>query len=206
MKYTLPTLTLAISAALSGCATPHSSAVSQPVVDSPAPNVAQPLQRQLAEGLYEMALSPQGDALYVASAEGFKNVQGGAVYTLDPHTLNTIGLTHTDLKNFALQLSAEGKTLYVSNSLDGGISAIDTATGKVKNRLLFSERNEKGRPYGARQLLLLNNTLYVGAVADPAQIWVVDATTLKLKTRIKNTGKLDDRPALLRTNRSRVRR
>ncbi len=189
MKYTLPALTLAISAALSGCATPHSSAVSQPVVDSPVPNVAQPLQRQLAEGLYEMALSPQGDALYVASAEGFKNVQGGAVYTLDPHTLNTIGLTHTDLKNFALQLSAEGKMLYVSNSLDGGISAIDTATGKVKNRLLFSERNEKGRPYGARQLLLLNNTLYVGAVADPAQIWVVDATTLKLKTRIKNTGK-----------------
>ncbi|MCD8670327.1 hypothetical protein LUD45_23620, partial [Klebsiella pneumoniae] len=114
MKYTLPALTLAISAALSGCATPHSSAVSQPVVDSPVPNVAQPLQRQLAEGLYEMALSPQGDALYVASAEGFKNVQGGAVYTLDPHTLNTIGLTHTDLKNFALQLSAEGKTLYVS--------------------------------------------------------------------------------------------
>lgn len=56
---------------------------------------------------------------------------GRAVYTLDPHTLNTIGLTHTDLKNFALQLSA-GKTLYVSNSLDGGISAIDTATGKVK--------------------------------------------------------------------------
>ena len=56
MKYTLPALTLAISAALSGCATPHSSAVSQPVVDSPVPNVAQPLQRQLAEGLYEMAL------------------------------------------------------------------------------------------------------------------------------------------------------
>ena len=55
MKYTLPALTLAISAALSGCATPHSSAVSQPVVDSPVPNVAQPLQRQLAEGLYEMA-------------------------------------------------------------------------------------------------------------------------------------------------------
>ncbi len=42
---------------------------------------------------------------------------------------------------------------------------------------------------GARQILLLNNTLYVGAVADPAQIWVVDANTLKLKARIKNTGK-----------------
>jgi Cu/Ag efflux protein CusF len=36
-----------------------------------------------------------------ASAEGFKDVQGGAVYKLDPQTLNTIGLTHTDLKNLA---------------------------------------------------------------------------------------------------------
>ncbi len=102
MKYTLPALALAISATLGGCATHHSAAVAQPVVNSPAANVAQPLQRQLAEGLYEMALSPQGDALYVASAEGFKDVQGGAVYKLDPQTLNTIGLTHTDLKNFAL--------------------------------------------------------------------------------------------------------
>ncbi|MDU7297894.1 MAG: hypothetical protein E7L38_26500, partial [Klebsiella pneumoniae] len=42
-----------------------------------------------------------------------------------------IGLTHNDLQCFPLPLSAEGKTLYVSNSLDGGISAIDTATGKV---------------------------------------------------------------------------
>lgn len=116
-------------------------------------------------------------------------MQGGVIYILDPHTLNTIGLTYTDLKNFALQLSAEGKALYVSSSLDGGINAIDITTGKIKNRLLFSERSEKGCSYGARQLLLLNNTLYVGVVADPAQIWVVDATTLKLKTRVKNTGK-----------------
>jgi DNA-binding beta-propeller fold protein YncE len=91
-----------------------------------------------------MALSPRGDALYVASAEGFKDVQGGAVYKLDPKTLKTIGLSYTDLKNFAVQITPDGKTLFVTNSLDGGISAIDTATGKVKKRLLFSERNEKG--------------------------------------------------------------
>ncbi|WP_238892642.1 amino acid permease [Klebsiella pneumoniae] len=152
MKYTLPALTLAISAALSGCATPHSSAVSQPVVDSPVPNVAQPLQRQLAEGLYEMALSPQGDALYVASAEGFKNVQGGAVYTLDPHTLNTIGLTHTDLKNFALQLSAEGKTLYVSNSLDGGITAAE------------AQNPEKSIPKAVNQVVYRILLFYIGSL------------------------------------------
>lgn len=45
MKYTLPALALAISATLGGCATHHSAAVAQPVVNSPAANVAQPLQR-----------------------------------------------------------------------------------------------------------------------------------------------------------------
>lgn len=189
MKHTLPALALVISAVLSGCAATHTTPVSQPVAAKSAETTVQPIRRDLAEGLYEMALSPKGDALYVASAEGFKDVQGGAVYKLDPTTLKTIGMTHTDLKNFAVQLSPDGSTLFVTNSLDGGISAIDTANGKVKKRLLFSERNEKGLPYGARQILLLDNTLYVGAVADPALIWVVDAKTLKLKTRIKNAGK-----------------
>lgn len=36
-----------------------------------------------------------------------------------------------------------------------------------------------------RAVLLHNGLLYIGAVADPAVIWVVDAETLKLKTRIK---------------------
>ena len=49
-------------------------------------------QRALADGLYEMALSPAGDALYVASAEGFKDVQGGVVYKLDPKTLKNARL------------------------------------------------------------------------------------------------------------------
>lgn len=190
MKKTTSVLALLIAAALSGCAadsTPASSAVAQEKTVVPA--VADVQQRALADGLYEMALSPAGDALFVASAEGFKDVQGGVVYKLDPKTLKTIGLSHTDLKNFGMALSPDGKTVYVTNSLDGGLSALNTADGKVKNRVLFPERNAEGFPYGARQVLLHNGLLYIGAVADPAAIWVVDAETLKLKTRIKNTGK-----------------
>lgn len=186
MKRTLTAF--AVAFALAGCAaqsTPTATQAPQPV----APAATDVVTRSLADGLYEMALSPAGDALYVSSAEGFKDVQGGAVYKLDPATLKTTGVSHTDLKNFAMAMSPDGKTVYVTNSLDGGISAISTAEGKVKARLLFPERNEKGLPYGARQILLHNDTLYVGAVADPAVIWVVDAKTLKLKTRIKNTGK-----------------
>ena len=190
MKLKLSVIALAL--ALGGCAA-HSNTAQQTAAPAaqqqPAPVTDNLTRRELADGLYEMALSPKGDALYVASAEGFRNVQGGAVYKLDPTPLKTLGLTYTDLKNFGAALSDDGSTLIVTNSLDGGISAINTADGKVKKRLLFPERNEKGLPYGARQILLHNNTLYVGAVADPALIWVVDANTLKLKTRIRNTGK-----------------
>lgn len=187
MTIKTPLLALVAAMTLAGCAAPKT-----PVQTAAVQATVQPtdtVSRDLAAGLYEMALTPAGDALYVASAEGFKDVQGGAVYKLDAKTLKTIGLSHTDLKNFATAISADGKTLYVTNSLDGGVTALNTEDGKVKARLAFPERNEKGLPYGARQILLHNDTLYVGAVADPALIWVVDAKTLTLKTRIKNTGK-----------------
>lgn len=69
----------------------------------------------------------------------------------DPKTLKTLGLSHTDMKNFGMALSPDGKTVYVTNSLDGGLSALNTADGKVKNRVLFPERNAEGFPYGARR-------------------------------------------------------
>ncbi|GGD17257.1 hypothetical protein GCM10011513_13340 [Franconibacter daqui] len=183
-------LALLAAFALGGCAAqkpaqPQAAAV-------PAAQTAQKtdlLQRELAYGVYELVENPQDHAIYVATAQSFKEVQGGVIYKLDPKTLNTLGESHTDLKNFGAAQDAEGKTLFVTNSLDGGISAIDTANGKVKGRLLFSERNEKGFPYGAREILWRDGLLYVGGVGDPAVIWVVDAETLKLKARIKNAGK-----------------
>lgn len=128
------------------------------------------LKRDLADGLYEMALNPAVYALYVASAEGFKDVQGGMVYKLDTKTLKTIGCSHTDLKNFGMAISPDGKTVYVTNSLDGGLSALNTADGKVKHRVLFPERNPEDFPYGARLVLLHNGLPYIGAVTDPVVI------------------------------------
>lgn len=151
-------------------------------------------KRHLADGLYDMVINSSGDALYVASSEGFKDVEGGVIYKLDPETLKTVAVTHTDLKNFALIMSPDNKTLYTTHTMDGGFSAISVEEGKVKERTLFPERNDKGpykgRPYLARKILLHDDTLYIAAAADPALIWVVDARTLKLKTRIQNAGRL----------------
>ncbi|WP_326470469.1 SMP-30/gluconolactonase/LRE family protein [Enterobacter wuhouensis] len=188
MTKKLSALALLVAASLSGCAARHAA----PAPDVPktvtAPAETGVLKRELADGLYEMVLNQKGDALFVASAEGFKDVQGGVIYKLDPTTLKTIGRSHTDLKNFAMTLSPDGHTLYVTNSLDGGISAINTADGKIKKRLMFTERNKEGFPFGAREILLHEGTLYVGGVGDPGVIWVVDAETLKLKKTIKNAG------------------
>lgn len=190
MSKKFSTLALLVAVSLSGCAAQH-TATTQPAADIPkpaAPAQTNVIKRDLADGLYEMVLSPKEDALYVASSEGFKDVQGGVVYKLDPATLKTTGRSHTDLKNFALAISPDGKTVYATNSLDGGISAISTEDGKVKKRLLFTERNKEGYPYGARQVLLHNDVLYIGGVGDPAVVWVVDAKTLALKKTIKNAG------------------
>lgn len=69
------------------CGAYHASQQRQRYGKTAQPAVSDVQQRALADGLYEMALSPAGDALYVASAEGFKDVQGGVVYKLDPKRL-----------------------------------------------------------------------------------------------------------------------
>lgn len=185
-------LMLLVGLALAGCSAQQGGGASATATGTPAAAATQSAQLQknaLGDGLYEMALTPDGQALYVASAQGFKDVQGGAIYKLDPATLKVLGITHTDLKNFGVAMDPQGKTLYVTNSLDGGVSALDIASGKITGRLLFSERNEKGFPYGAREILWHDGQLFIGGVADPGVIWVVDAKTLKLKKRINNAGK-----------------
>lgn len=144
MKYTIPVLALVISAVLSGCATPPSTKVTPPVAEKNAVTVIQPLKRQLAEGLYEMALSPRGDALYVASAEGFKDVQGGAVYKLDPKTLKTIGLSYTDLKNFAVQIRRMAKRCSSPTRLTAASAPLTPPPAKSKSACCLASATRRG--------------------------------------------------------------
>lgn len=148
-------------------------------------------RRELARGVYEARYSRAANALFVASSEAIANVKGGALYRLDPRTLETTGITYTDSKNFGLAADADGATLYATNSIDSGITAFDATTGEVKGRLRFEERASDGSRYGPRQVIHdpATGTLYVGGVGDPGVIWVVDAATLTLRTTIQNAGK-----------------
>lgn len=153
------------------------------------PGSAELKQRELADGLYEMVYSPTANALYVASAQSFKNVNGGVLYKLDPTTLATQGETHTDLKNFGMAADDNGKVYYTTNTLDGGVSKVDVQSGKVLQRLMFEGKDKDGDPVGAREILFHKGQLFIGGVADPGFISVVDANTMTLKARIENAGK-----------------
>ncbi|SNY69858.1 YncE family protein [Enterobacter sp. CC120223-11] len=146
-------------------------------------------EQVLGDGLYEMVYLPGAKSLYVASAQGFKDVNGGVLYRLDPSTLKKTGETFTDYKNFGMAMDPDGKVFYTTNTLDGGVSKVDAQSGKVLQRLMFEGKDKDGDPVGAREILWHNGTLYIGGVADPGFISVVDAKTLTLKTRIENAGK-----------------
>ena len=146
-------------------------------------------QRQLGDGLYELALIPGQNKLYVASAQSFKDVNGGVIYRLDPASLAVTGETHTDLKNFGMAVDNKGQFFYTTNSLDGGVSKVDAQTGKVVERLFFKGKDKDGDPIGAREILFHNNQLYIGRVTDPGYISIVDADTMALKGKIDNVGK-----------------
>lgn len=184
-------LAAAVTAAfsLTACQAPADK-VASPAVAAAPKAVNTPLtQRELGDGLYEMAAPTATKALFVASAQGFKNVNGGMIYRLDPTTLAIKGETHTDLKNFAMAEDDNGEVIYITNTLDGGVSKIDAQSGKVLQRIAFKGKDKDGDPVGAREILFHNGLLYVGGVADPGFISVVDAKTMKLKTRINNAGK-----------------
>ncbi|WP_312240613.1 YncE family protein [Pantoea sp.] len=178
-----------VAFSLTACQAPAGKVASPVVAAAPKPVNAPLTQRELGDGLYEMAAPTATKALFVASAQGFKEVNGGMIYRLDPTTLAIKGETHTDLKNFAMAEDDNGEVIYTTNTLDGGVSKIDAQSGKVLQRIAFKGKDKDGDPVGAREILFHNGLLYVGGVADPGFISVVDAKTMKLKTRINNAGK-----------------
>ncbi|PWF21865.1 YncE family protein [Corticimicrobacter populi] len=149
------------------------------------------LRRELSPGIYQVRYSPFNQSLYVAAAEARPGVQGGVIYQLDPETLATKGLIHTDEKNFGLALNPTGDTLFVTNSLAGAVSKIDLKEGKTLGRIRFTEKGKDGWPYGPRSAIYSadNDTLYVGGVGDPGVIWAINPADMTLRTTIENAGK-----------------
>lgn len=153
---------------------------------------AEQLRQPIAKGVYEMALSQQENALWVATAQSRKTDKGGVVYRLDPTTLEVTQAIHNDLKPYGATIDTRTQTLWFGNTTDGTITAIDARTGDVKGRVVLDDRkrSETVRPLQPRQLLVdeADKTVYVSGVGKESVIWAIDAEKLTLKDTITGTG------------------
>lgn len=150
------------------------------------------LRKAVGKGAYEMAVSQQENALWLATSQSRKTDKGGVVYRLDPATLEVTQVIHNDLKPFGATLDSQSQVLWFGNTLNGSVTAIDAKTGDVKGRVVLDgrQRSETVRPLAPRELVANDktNTVYITGVGKESAIWVVDGAAMKLKTTIDGLG------------------
>lgn len=158
------------------------------------------LRKAVGKGAYEMAVSQQENALWVATTQSRKTDKGGVVYRLDPVTLEVTQAIHSDLKPFGATINNATQTLWFGNTTNSAVTAIDAKTGDVKGRLVLDDRqrSETVKPLQPRELVAddTTNSVYITGIGKESVIWVVDGATLKLKDTITGTGKFSTGLAL----------
>ncbi|MFK3877280.1 7-bladed beta-propeller protein YncE [Pantoea agglomerans] len=154
---------------------------------------AEDLNQAVGKGVYELAVSPKDNALFVATAQNSSG-DGGTVFRLDPATLAVEQSINTELKSFGAAINPQTNVLYIVNTVNGSVTAIDASSGKVLNTLVLDsrKRSETVRPLQPRQVAVdaKTNRVYITGLGPQSVVWVVDGSTLKLVSTIPNTGKM----------------
>lgn len=154
---------------------------------------AEDLNQAVGKGVYELAVSPNDNALFVATAQNSSG-DGGTVFRLDPATLAVQQSINTELKSFGAAINPQTNVLYIGNTVNGSVTAIDASSGKVLNTLVLDsrKRSETVRPLQPRQVAVdaKTNRVYITGLGPQSVVWVVDGSTLKLVSTIPNTGKM----------------
>ncbi|MFT0531973.1 YncE family protein [Castellaniella hirudinis] len=168
---------LALCAALTACAargglSSQAGPAPEAVADAPARQAV--LRRDLAPGLYELVVAG-GDVLVASAGGSFKADEGGAIYRLDPDTLETKAVIQTRRKPYGLAYDAAADTLYVGNTLNGIVQAIDLrAAQSVDYRL--GQATAKGGFEHVRQIALdeAGGRMFVTNPDSAGKVWIVD--------------------------------
>ncbi|AZI49602.1 YncE family protein [Pantoea agglomerans] len=154
---------------------------------------AEDLNQAVGKGVYELAVSPKDNALFVATAQNSSG-DGGTVFRLDPATLAVQQSINTELKSFGAAINPQTNVLYIGNTVNGSVTAIDASSDKVLNTLVLDsrKRSETVRPLQPRQVAVdaKTNRVYITGLGPQSVVWVVDGSTLKLVSTIPNTGKM----------------
>lgn len=150
---------------------------------------------RLGGGLYEVAYSAAGQAVFVTAGGSRGSSDGGHVFKLDPATLKVLDDVAMPERTFGIGLNDATQTLYTTNTLAGSLSVLDLAAGKVVKTLALTDvakaRAAGERPIQPRQIAVdeKSNTVYVSGVAPEGVVWVVDGRDNSLRHTIEGVGK-----------------
>lgn len=151
------------------------------------------INQPIGKSVYELAFSPKDNAVFVATAQNSSG-SGGTVFRLDPTTLAVQQSINSDLKAFGAAINPQTNVLYIGNTVEGSLTAIDASSGKVLNSLVLDgrKRSETVRPLQPRQVAVdvKTNRVYVTGLGPQSVVWVVDGSTLQLISTVPNTGKM----------------
>lgn len=194
-RLTLTAAAVALSLLATGCATSSAEKSAAVAVQQKEPV----LRQDVTSRLYELDFGTDG-RLYVTSASGQQDAKTGRVLALDPDTLAVQRTIDTPYRAFALASNRKTGTLYVGNTMDHALTAIDVASGQVKGTLQFDLKNERDALIQTRQVVVdeESNTVFIGGVDNNGVIWVVDGDTLALRTTLRlpaSTGMVFDAAA-----------
>ncbi|VDZ89130.1 Uncharacterised protein [Lelliottia amnigena] len=87
------------------------------------------LRKAVGKGAYEMAVSQQENALWVATTQSRKMDKGGVVYRPRSVTLEVTQAIHNDLKPFGATINSKTQTLWFGNTTNSAVTAIDAKNG-----------------------------------------------------------------------------
>ncbi|KAF1022399.1 MAG: putative protein YncE [Paracidovorax wautersii] len=156
---------------------------------------AVPLLRQDAfTGLYEIAADRDGGSVFVASINGFDANNAGFIHRLDARTLQPLQTVQVPRLAFALGLNDTTHTLYVGNTMDGSLTAVDSGSGIVKGviQLAQPEKNDKGEPVFAHTRKVIvdepHNRVFVTSPGQPGRVWIVDGARNTLTHTLISDG------------------
>ncbi|THF66554.1 YncE family protein [Pseudothauera nasutitermitis] len=193
-RFKLNALALAAATVLLGAC--QTAALQSPTATSAAAALsASPVLRQDAfQGIYEVAVSADATAVFVATITGFDPQNGGFIHRLDARSLQTLQTTQTPRRSFALGLNRSTNTLYVGNTMEGSLSIVDASSGVVKGVIQLAEAKQDAEgktSYAHTRKVIVDekhNRVFVTSPGQPGLIWIVDGATNTLTHTITSEG------------------
>ena len=194
-------LPLALAAALAGCAQQASAPAAASAPKAAASQAAAVSRQALAQGLYEIVYSAKQDAVFVTSAGGRgEGTAPAKILRLHPETLAVQAEILMERKGFGLAVDDANNRLYIGNTNDGAVTAVDTVSNQIVGVVQLAQKAQvtgpdgkqaERYPHNFREIAVdsANHRLYMPGLAfQDSALYVVDTRAMKLEKVVPGFG------------------